>query len=48
MDAKDCRSSLARMAARVWYHSRTFFMRLEEWISTIESAIDAAVHRAFL
>jgi len=40
--------SLTRGTARVWGHSRTFLMRLEEWISTIERAINAAVDRAIL
>ncbi|WP_262267767.1 hypothetical protein [Microvirga yunnanensis] len=48
MDATHCRSSLTGMTARVGSRSRAFLMRLEAWIGTIERAINAAVHRAFL
>jgi len=48
MDATHCRSSLTGRAARVWYPFRTFLRCLDAWTGTIERAINAAVHRAFL
>jgi hypothetical protein len=48
MEAKPHWSSLTRIATRAWYYSQAFFMRLDEWSSAIERAINAAAYRVFL